>query len=97
MLETDVQHLLDLGQSQTAVHDAVEVISYFNYNKRIADAPNVDLERHIIDYEQQLLLIRISKLQPVKIARSREGGYMLLFASNGNNINLLNVKVEFKL
>ncbi|SVE60527.1 uncharacterized protein METZ01_LOCUS513381 [marine metagenome] len=43
---------MDLELSQTAVHDAVEVISYFNYNNRIADALNVDLERHVIYYEQ---------------------------------------------
>jgi len=44
MSEADIKHLLDLGFSQTAVHDAVQVISYFNYINRIADALDVDLE-----------------------------------------------------
>lgn len=54
MSETDIKHLLDLGFSQTAVHDAVQVISYFNYINRIADALNVDLEHDIDSWEQKL-------------------------------------------
>ena len=54
MSEADIKHLLDLGFSQTAVHDAVQVISYFNYINRIADALDVDLEHDIVSWEQKL-------------------------------------------
>lgn len=52
MSESDIKHLLHLGFSQTAVHDAVQVISYFNYINRIADALDVDLEHDIVSWEQ---------------------------------------------
>lgn len=54
MSEADIKYLLDLGFSQTAVHDAVQVISYFNYINRIADALDVDLEHDIVSWEQKL-------------------------------------------
>ena len=54
MTEADIKHLMDLGFSQTAVHDAVQVISYFNYINRIADALDVDLEHDIVSWEQKL-------------------------------------------
>jgi alkylhydroperoxidase family enzyme len=50
--EADIKNLLNLGFSQTAVHDAVQVISYFNYINRIADALDVDLEDDIVSWEQ---------------------------------------------
>lgn len=40
----DVQHLREIGWSDVAIHDAVQVIAYFNYINRIADALGVDLE-----------------------------------------------------
>ena len=52
MSEADIKHLMDLGFSQTSVHDAVQVISYFNYINRIANALDVDLEHDIIPWEQ---------------------------------------------
>lgn len=44
MLKDDIKQLEDLGFTQTAVHDAVQVIGYFNYINRVAEALNVDLE-----------------------------------------------------
>ena len=44
MLKDDIKQLVDLGFSDTAVHDAVQVIGYFNYINRVAEALNVDLE-----------------------------------------------------
>ena len=44
MNEEDVQHLRNAGLDDVAVHDAVQVISYFNYINRVADALNVDPE-----------------------------------------------------
>ena len=52
MSEADIKHLMDLGFSQTSVHDAVQVISYFNYINRIADALDVDFEDDIVSWEQ---------------------------------------------
>lgn len=44
MTEADVVALRDLGLDDVAIHDAIQVISYFNYINRIADATHVDLE-----------------------------------------------------
>ncbi len=44
MAEQDVQVLRSIGFDDEAVHDAVQVISYFNYINRVADAAHVDLD-----------------------------------------------------
>jgi uncharacterized peroxidase-related enzyme len=44
MGEADVEGLRRLGLSDEAIHDAVQLVSYFNYINRVADALNVDLE-----------------------------------------------------
>ena len=47
-------HILELRQSgfdDSAIHDAAQVISYFNYINRIADSLNVDLEPHVHAWE----------------------------------------------
>jgi uncharacterized peroxidase-related enzyme len=44
MGEADVEGLRRVGLSDEAIHDAVQVVSYFNYINRVADALNVDLE-----------------------------------------------------
>ena len=41
----DVAWLRQAGHSDRAIHDAAQVISYFNYINRIADGLGVDLER----------------------------------------------------
>lgn len=40
----DVTKLLENGFSETAIHDIVQVTSYFNYVNRIADALGIELE-----------------------------------------------------
>lgn len=47
MTETDVQQLRDAGFGDPAIHDASQVISYFNYINRIADALGVELETFV--------------------------------------------------
>ena len=44
MAEADVEALRAAGFDDVAVHDAIQVISYFNYINRVADAVHVDLE-----------------------------------------------------
>jgi alkylhydroperoxidase family enzyme len=40
----DVQGLRETGLTDAAIHDAIQVIAYFNYINRIADAVGVDDE-----------------------------------------------------
>jgi uncharacterized peroxidase-related enzyme len=40
----DVERLRERGWSDAAIHDAVQVISYFNYVNRVADAIGIEDE-----------------------------------------------------
>ena len=42
--ESDLDELRTLGWSEQAIHDAVQVIGYFNYINRIADGLGVEPE-----------------------------------------------------
>jgi uncharacterized peroxidase-related enzyme len=42
--EQDVRELRAVGLDDPAIHHAVQVIAYFNYINRVADALGVDLE-----------------------------------------------------
>ena len=44
MAEADVSELRAAGLDDVAVHDAIQVVAYFNYINRIADAVDVELE-----------------------------------------------------
>ena len=44
MSEADVKTLRTSGFNDVAIHDAAQVIGYFNYINRVADALDVDLE-----------------------------------------------------
>lgn len=44
MSEPDLKALRALGCDDVTLHDAIQVISYFNYINRIADATHVDLD-----------------------------------------------------
>lgn len=44
MVDADVEALRSVGLSDRAIHDAVQVIGYFNYINRVADALGVDLD-----------------------------------------------------
>ena len=53
MAETDIIALRDQGFSDEAIHDATQVISYFNYINRVADALDVDQENGIRAWEKK--------------------------------------------
>lgn len=44
MSEADVGALRAHGLDDVAIHDAIQVVSYFNYINRVADAVHVELE-----------------------------------------------------
>lgn len=44
MVPADVEHLRAQGFRDEAIHDAAQVISYFNYINRIADGLGIDPE-----------------------------------------------------
>jgi hypothetical protein len=47
MTSGDLDRLREVGLDDTAIHDAVQVIAYFNYITRIADALGVEPEDFI--------------------------------------------------
>jgi uncharacterized peroxidase-related enzyme len=47
MAREDLDGLRTLGLDDTAIHDAVQVVAYFNYITRIADALGVEPEDFI--------------------------------------------------
>jgi uncharacterized peroxidase-related enzyme len=50
MSEGDVEELRRVGLEDAGIHEAVQVISYFNYINRVADALHVDLEPEMPPY-----------------------------------------------
>lgn len=44
MCEADVADLRSAGLDDRAIHDATQVVAYFNYINRVADALDVELE-----------------------------------------------------
>ena len=50
MTEADVEALRDAGLDDVRIHSAVQVIAYFNYINRVADAVHVDLEPEMPPY-----------------------------------------------
>lgn len=52
MNQDDVQELRGAGLPDPAIHDASQVISYFNYINRVADAIHVDLDPGMPPYPE---------------------------------------------
>ena len=50
MTEGDVEALRRAGLDDVAIHDLIQVTSYFNYINRVADAVHVDLEPEMPPY-----------------------------------------------
>ncbi len=53
MREVDIESLRAEGFDDEAVHDAIQVVGYFNYINRVADAVHVDLEPEMPPYPPQ--------------------------------------------
>ena len=51
MTRADLELLRDEGLDDVAIHDATQVISYFNYINRIADALGVEPEPFVKIWE----------------------------------------------
>lgn len=47
MTDKDIEKLRQVGFDDVAIHDATQVISYFNYINRIADALGIESETFI--------------------------------------------------
>ncbi len=45
--EADIARLREFGWSDRAIHDAVQVVSYFNYINRVAEALGVEAEERL--------------------------------------------------
>ena len=52
MSQADVAILREYGFDDRAIHDATQVISYFNYINRIADSLGVESETFIRPWEK---------------------------------------------
>jgi uncharacterized peroxidase-related enzyme len=50
MSRADVDKLRAVGLDDVAIHDAIQVVSYFNYINRVADAVHVELEPEMTPY-----------------------------------------------
>ncbi|HED65167.1 MAG TPA: peroxidase [Planctomycetes bacterium] len=50
MQEEDLAGLRAHGFDDAAIHEAIQVIAYFNYINRVADATHVDLEPEMAPY-----------------------------------------------
>lgn len=50
MCATDADELRSMGFKDVAIHDAIQVVAYFNYINRVADAVHVELEPEMPPY-----------------------------------------------
>jgi alkylhydroperoxidase family enzyme len=54
MTEVDIQDLRTCGWTDEDIHDATQVIAYFNYINRIADSLGVEPDEWLIKLEREL-------------------------------------------
>ena len=52
MVEADIVSLRDHGFGDRAIHDATQIIGYFNYINRVADGLGVAYEDFVRPWEQ---------------------------------------------
>jgi alkylhydroperoxidase family enzyme len=51
--EADIQALRAVGLSDVAIHDAVQIIGYFNYINRVADGLGIELEDFVRPWDEE--------------------------------------------
>ena len=56
MVQDDIITLRQLDLDDRAIHDATQVISYFNYINRIADALHVEQEDFVRHWEKTAVI-----------------------------------------
>jgi uncharacterized peroxidase-related enzyme len=54
MTPTDLDRLRAAGWSDEDIHDATQVIAYFNYINRVADALGVQVDEWVEEFEREL-------------------------------------------
>lgn len=54
MRHADIEQLRASGWSDEDIHDATQVIAYFNYINRIADGLGIEPDPWLIEFEQEL-------------------------------------------
>lgn len=52
MTAADAEALRAVGFDDVAIHDAIQVVGYFNYINRVADAVHVELEPEMAPYPE---------------------------------------------
>jgi uncharacterized peroxidase-related enzyme len=55
MKHEDVERLRGAGWTDEDVHDATQVIAYFNYINRVADALGVQVDEWVLEFEKELV------------------------------------------
>lgn len=53
MSAEDLVELRRHGLDDAAIHDAIQIVAYFNYINRVADAIHVDLEPEMEPYPRE--------------------------------------------
>ena len=54
MNEANIQELRECGWTDEDIHDATQVIAYFNYINRLADALGVEQDEWLVEFEGEL-------------------------------------------
>ena len=70
MTPGDLDELRDIGFDDTAIHDATQVIGYFNYINRVADALGVDPEDRLASAD----VGAIDRDTAIEATRTKDGG-----------------------
>jgi alkylhydroperoxidase family enzyme len=54
MSEVNIHELRASGWMDRDIHDATQVIAYFNYINRVADALGVNADEWLVEFEKEL-------------------------------------------
>ena len=65
MTSADLDVLRSFGFDDCAIHDAVQVIAYFNYINRVADALGVEPEEFVLPWESADVLENKTSSNPL--------------------------------